>query len=211
LPFHQEWGASMADKIVEKALVALSDTVSVFQAMMEDKELLAELAAVVQACVKAIEAGNKILFAGNGGSAADSQHLAAEFVCRFSYDRLALPAIALTTDSSVITAISNDYGFEFLFSRQVEALGNPGDVLIGISTSGGSENIRNALKVAHDNGLVVVGMTGSNGRGMSAETDYCLVVPSMVTANIQEAHIALGHILCGLVEDMVAPKPVSAQ
>ena len=148
--------------------------------------------------------GNKILLCGNGGSAADVQHIAAEFINRFRFDRPALPAIALTTDSSVLTSIGNDSSFDFVFSRQVEALANPGDILIGISTSGGSRNVLNALNTARKKGVKTIGFTGEGGREtMGSQCDYCLIVPSIDTARIQEAHEFVWHCICRIVEDKI--------
>lgn len=145
--------------------------------------------------------GNKLLLCGNGGSAADAQHIAAEFVNRFRFDRRALPAIAFTTDGSVLTCIGNDSGFQNIFSRQVEALGRQGDVLVGISTSGNSANILRALDVAKSLGVTTVGFTGNNGKdSMAQRCDYCLVVPSTDTARIQESHEFVWHLICGIVE-----------
>lgn len=143
--------------------------------------------------------GGKILFCGNGGSAADAQHLAAEFVNRFQLERPPLPAIALTTDTSILTAIGNDYGFDQVFSKQVQALGRPGDVLVGISTSGNSPNVVAAMRVARDNGLTTIAMTGKNGEVVQF-SDLAILVPSTVTALVQEIHIACGHLMCKLTD-----------
>lgn len=150
----------------------------------------------------ALAGGGKILLAGNGGSAADAQHIAAEFVGRLSsaVERRGLAAIALTTDTSALTAIANDYGFARVFERQVEALGLPGDVLVGISTSGNSENILRAVARAREAGLSTIGLTGGGGGRMAAACDLCIAVPASVTQYIQESHIMIGHILCELAE-----------
>ena len=148
--------------------------------------------------------GGKVLWMGNGGSAADSQHLAAEFVGRFSRERRALPSIALTTNTSILTAIGNDYGYETIFARQIEALCGPGDVVVGISTSGNSANVLEGLKAARDRGAPTVGFTGGDGGSMGALVDYCLTVPSRDTARIQEAHILIGHLLCDWAESELA-------
>ncbi|ADH85800.1 D-sedoheptulose 7-phosphate isomerase [Desulfurivibrio alkaliphilus] len=181
----------------------LAETSRVMEAMAADKGLAATLAAAATAWVKCLQNGGKILLAGNGGSAADAQHVAAELVGRFAFDRPGLPAVALTTDTSIITAVGNDYGFEQLFARQVQALGVKGDVLVGYSTSGGSENVLRALEVARAGGLITVGFTGGKGGDgpMAARCDYLLVVPAENTARIQEGHLVLGHIICGLVEN----------
>ncbi len=147
-----------------------------------------------------LQAGSKLLFAGNGGSAGDAQHIAGEFVSRFHFDRPGLAAIALSTDSSILTAIGNDYGYERVFARQVEALGQPGDVLTVLSTSGNSPNILAAITSAKACGLLVVGMTGGNGGAMAALCDLVLVAPSPVTPRIQECHLVTYHLLCALVE-----------
>jgi D-sedoheptulose 7-phosphate isomerase len=147
------------------------------------------------------------LLAGNGGSAADAQHIAGEFVSRFAFDRPGLPAIALTTDTSILTAIGNDYGYEKLFARQVQAHGQKGDVFIGYSTSGQSPNVLLALKEARLRGLICIGLTGNRGGPMRELCDYLLEVPSSDTPKIQEGHLVLGHILCGLVENAIFKAP----
>ncbi len=184
----------------------LQETARNLQAMSEDRELHAAVARVAQACVMALHAGGKILFAGNGGSAADAQHLAGELVSRFNYDRPGLAAFALTTDTSVLTAIGNDYGYERLFARQVEAVGRAGDVLIAISTSGRSPNILEALRVARARGLVTVGMTGRGGGRLPELCDHVLRTPSDATPRIQEGHIAIGHTICCLIEQQIFPR-----
>jgi D-sedoheptulose 7-phosphate isomerase len=155
---------------------------------------------LVQACVKSIRAGGKILLFGNGGSAADCQHLATELTVRYVKDRKPIAAIALTTDTSALTAISNDWSFDELFARQIEALGRKGDVAIGISTSGKSENVIRGLKKAKEIGLVAAGLGGRDGGRMKGLADPLLVVPSETTARIQEMHITLGQMLCGALE-----------
>lgn len=167
------------------------------------------LLAAADMLVTAIASGHKILLFGNGGSAADAQHLAAEFVNRFQLARRPLPAIALTTDSSIITSIGNDESFERIFAKQVEALGQPSDVAWGLSTSGNSANILAALTAARRGGLHCLGMTGSGGR-LAEQADLLLTVPSHNTARIQETHITMGHILCQLVEHKLFPHKVSA-
>ncbi|MBP9788880.1 MAG: D-sedoheptulose 7-phosphate isomerase, partial [Acinetobacter sp.] len=154
-------------------------------------------------CIHCLQHDGKILLAGNGGSAADAQHIAGEFVSRFAFDRPGLPAIALTTDTSIITAIGNDYGYEKLFTRQIQALGRKGDIFIGYSTSGKSPNILRAFEEAKSRGLVCVGFTGSRGGPMQDICDYLLEVPSIDTPKIQEGHLVLGHILCGLIESAI--------
>ncbi len=159
-----------------------------------------QVAEVARAMALSLTGGGKILFCGNGGSAADAQHFAAELVNRFMMERPPLPAIALTTDSSALTAIGNDYSFEQVFSKQVQALGRPGDVLIGISTSGKSANVNEALRVGLENGLVTVGIGGGNGGTMVRHCHHALIVPDTRTPLIQEIHAAIGHLLCGLVD-----------
>lgn len=151
-------------------------------------------------CESAIQGGGKILFFGNGGSAADAQHLATELAVRYKKDRAAIASMALTTDTSALTAIGNDLGFELLFARQIEAIGKPGDVAVGISTSGNSANVLAALKTARKAGLITVGLSGRDGGKMADVCDILLVVPSDTTARIQEMHITLGQMLCGALE-----------
>jgi len=162
--------------------------------------LRAPFARLVAACTGSIKAGGKLLFFGNGGSAADAQHLATEFVVRYRRDRAPIAAIALTTDSSALTAIGNDMGFEHLFARQIAALGRKGDVAIGISTSGASANVLKGLEEARRMGLVAAGLAGRDGGRMQGLADPLLVVPSNTTARIQEMHIMLGQMLCGALE-----------
>lgn len=150
--------------------------------------------------IEAFTAGKKVLLCGNGGSAADAQHIAAEFVGKFYFDRPALPAEALTVNSSSLTAIGNDYSFDQVFSRQIEAFGAPGDVCIGISTSGNSRNVIEAMRAARRKSLITVAMTGAGGGQLQAEADYCICIPSTDTPRIQEHHILVGHVLCELVE-----------
>lgn len=158
------------------------------------------LSAIADAWVTALKSGKKILFFGNGGSAADAQHLAAELVVRYRVNRRALPSIALTTDTSILTAHSNDYGFETVFARQVEALAQPGDVVVGISTSGTSKNVIAGLAAARERGCVVVSFTGQNGADCAALADHAYCVPSPITAYAQECHMVAGHVLCEYVE-----------
>lgn len=160
------------------------------------------IAEVATLCIETIKAGGKIMFCGNGGSAADSQHLATELVVRLSSqaDRRALPGLALTTDTSILTACSNDYGFDRIFARQVEALGQKGDVLIAVSTSGDSPNVLNAVETARGAGIKVVGLTGGKGGKLAKIADKCITVPSDDVQRIQESHITIGHILIGIIE-----------
>ena len=157
---------------------------------------------IVVCLVECFRRGNKVMLCGNGGSAADSQHMVAEFVNRFRMDRAALPAIALTVDTSLLTSIGNDSSYEFTFSRQVEGLGRPGDILAAISTSGGSPNILKALAAARERGLKTIGFTGEKGRlTMAPKCDLCLVVPSADTPRVQEVHEFVWHVICGMVEE----------
>jgi len=186
----------------------LRRTAQVVGLMAEDPALLALIEAVAERCVASLRAGGKILLAGNGGSAADAQHIAAEFVSRFAYDRPGLSAFALTTDTSALTAIGNDYGFERLFQRQVQAVGRPGDVFFGISTSGRSPNILAALREARAQGLITIGLTGQGGDMMDSLCDHLIRVPASETPKIQEGHITTGHIICALVERAMFPVKV---
>lgn len=175
----------------------------IMAAMLTDDVIIAKLEAAAGASIVCLKNRGKILLAGNGGSAADAQHIAGEFVSRFAFDRPGLPAIALTTDTSILTAIGNDYGYEKLFARQVQALGQQGDVFIGYSTSGKSPNILSAFEEARSLGLVCVGLTGNRGGPMRDLCDHLLEVPTADTPKIQEGHLVLGHILCGLVENAI--------
>ncbi|SHG97357.1 phosphoheptose isomerase [Hydrocarboniphaga daqingensis] len=179
------------------ALVA--DSAAFKQRMLADRALLSATATVAQVCVDAYRAGNKLLIAGNGGSAADAQHFSAELVARFEFDRPGLPAIALTTDTSALTAIGNDYGYERLFSRQVEALARPGDVFVGLSTSGNSRNVLKAMEQARSQGVICVALCGQGGR-IHELADHVLAMPSTHTPRIQEGHGLIVHILCAMIE-----------
>ena len=174
--------------------------------ILSDKELINLIVKVGETLVDVYKSGNKLLIAGNGGSAADAQHIAGELVSKFYFDRPALPAIALTTDTSIITAIGNDYGYEYLFSRQIEANGVKEDAFLGISTSGNSKNIIEGLKTAKEKGLITIGLTGDSGGKMKELCDYCMCVPSNETPRIQEAHILIGHILCSIIEEAIFGK-----
>lgn len=182
---------------------SLSSTQLMLDQMMRDKLLIAKLIEIANVSIACLKNGGKILLAGNGGSAADAQHIAGELVSRFEFDRPGLPAIALTTDTSILTAIGNDYGYEALFARQVQALGNEGDIFIGYSTSGESKNILNAFEESRRKGLICVGFSGGAGGLLPAICDHLLLVPAQDTPRIQEGHLALGHILCGLIENSI--------
>ena len=177
----------------------LADHLEVLQKLMAS-DLPQQLEKSAAYVGKALAGGHKVLFCGNGGSAADSQHLAAEFVGRFQKERKGLPAIALTVDTSILTAVANDYGYDTVFARQVQALGQPGDVLVGISTSGNSKNVLLAIEEARAKGITCIGMTAEGGGRMADVCDICLAVPVKVTARAQEMHILIGHILCELVD-----------
>ncbi len=173
------------------------------------RENLGQIVKVVNVITASLKKGNKILLFGNGGSAADAQHLAAEFVNRFTIERPPLPAIALTTDTSIITSIGNDYDFAQIFAKQIRALGQPGDVAIGMSTSGVSSNVLLGLETAKKLGLVTVGLTGRDGGQVAQLVDYNLNVPSSSVARIQEVHITVGHVICQLVDYKLFQKPHS--
>ena len=168
--------------------------------MVSDPTLLSLLFEIANECLNRLQTGNKLLFAGNGGSAADCQHMAGEYVSRFLIERNGLPAIALTTDTSILTAIGNDYGYEMVFSRQIEALGRKGDLLFAYSTSGNSQNILKAVETAKRMGISVVGMTGLNRGKLDTMCDFIFKTPSKRTPQIQEGHLIAGHAICALVE-----------
>ncbi len=188
---------------------SLRETSSLLAAMAADQALCEAVSRAADMVTSALRAERKLLLCGNGGSAADAQHWAGEFVSRFMYDRPGLAAVALTTDSSIMTAIGNDYGYERLFARQVEALGQKGDVLFGISTSGRSPNILAAFKAARARGVATVGFTGTGpgAADMAPLADLMIQVPSSVTPRIQEGHEVLGHAICALVERAMFPQP----
>jgi D-sedoheptulose 7-phosphate isomerase len=174
------------------------------QLLLRTRDAVAEeFSVLVRSCSDALRSGHKLLFFGNGGSAADAQHLATEFVVRYRRNRRALAAIALTTDTSALTAIGNDFGFDELFARQVEALCSSGDVAIGISTSGNSENVIRGLQAAKAGGAVTVAFTGEGGGRLAGRVDCSIRIPSTVTARVQEMHLLLGHVLCAILEHEV--------
>ena len=168
-----------------------------FRALSAHADTISRMA---DACVQALRAGRKVMFCGNGGSAADSQHLAAELVGRYKMERKAMASIALTVDTSILTAIGNDYGYDDVFRRQVEGLGEAGDVLIGLSTSGNSKNVLLAMQQAKEMGITTLALTGAGGGRMAEQADICLAVPAKATNHIQEMHITCGHLICELVE-----------
>jgi D-sedoheptulose 7-phosphate isomerase len=181
----------------------LQQSIGTLQAVLADDQLSDTLVAIGKLTADAMQSGHKLLVAGNGGSASDAQHLVAEFVVRLTVNRPALRAIALTTDSSILTATGNDFGFDQLFSRQVEALAQPGDIFLGISTSGNSPNIVKALHQAKKMGVATIGFTGNDGGQMRSLCDHNIIIPSAVTMNIQESHLALEHIFCMVVERFI--------
>jgi D-sedoheptulose 7-phosphate isomerase len=184
----------------------IEESLNVKKLLLDDQTILESIKKTAAICCDALRNDKKIIFAGNGGSAADSQHLAGELVNRFGFERPGLSAIALTTDTSIITSISNDYGFEKLFSRQIQALGKKGDILIALSTSGNSANITEGIKEAQNAGIITIGLTGRSGGKMSQLCDICLKVPSDDTPRIQESHILIGHILCSMIENSLFAK-----
>lgn len=180
------------------------------QSIYQNDELLDKITQVAKACVDVYKKGiNKTILAGNGGSAADAQHIAAELVGRYGFDRPSLPSLALTTDTSNLTAIGNDYGYDKVFSRQLEGMGVRGDIFIGISTSGNSINIINAFEAAKQKGITTVALTGRDGGEMAKMADYAIVVPSNSTPRIQESHILIAHIICDIIEKEIFAEGVS--
>lgn len=181
----------------------IKKSIELKRTILEDKAMIRQIQEVSVKLIEVYRAGNKTLIAGNGGSAADAQHLAGEFVSKFYFDRPGLPSIALSTDTSVMTAIGNDYGFENLFARQIQANGATGDIFIGLSTSGNSPNLLKALEECQRKGIISLGLTGQSGGRMAELCDYCIKVPSLETPRIQESHIMIGHILCSIVEEEI--------
>ena len=190
----------MADARQEAVLAHLRRSQQAVERAAADEKFIATTVAIAERITGAMKSGGKLLLAGNGGSAADAQHIAAEFVGRFINDRAPLPAIALTTDTSALTAISNDYGFEQVFARQVAGLGQRGDVLLALSTSGRSANILAALRTARERGLLTIGFTGTRGEALGALCDHLLVAPSDDTPVIQQIHLAVAHGICDEIE-----------
>lgn len=179
----------------------INRSIAVKRKITEDQNLIGLIATVAEKCTEVYHRGGKTLLAGNGGSAADAQHLAAEFVNRFNFDRPGIPSIALTTDTSVLTSIGNDYGYEQLFARQIAALGSKNDLFFAISTSGNSKNLIEALKIARQKEIITVSLTGAAGGEMAKLCDYCIQVPSSEIPRIQESQIMIGHIICSIVEE----------
>jgi D-sedoheptulose 7-phosphate isomerase len=192
------------DQIIQKSI---SDSIAVKTAVLEDRNLQTRIAGAAAACVETFRAGGKVLFCGNGGSAADAQHIAAELSGRFYTDRPPLYAEALHVNSSYVTAVANDYGYDDVYARMVEAAGRSGDVLVAISTSGNSPNILKAIDKARGAGMKIVGMTGATGGKMNSICDILLNVPSSDTPRIQESHILIGHIICEIIEKELFTQP----
>lgn len=182
---------------------SIQDSLEVKNALLRDKDFLSLLSTIGLRMAEALRKGNKIIYFGNGGSAADAQHLGAELTGRYVRDRQGLPGLALTANVASITAIANDYSYDMVFARQLESLSKPGDVAVGISTSGNSENVLKAAKVGRERGLLTIGMTGRSGGKLKAAVDYCICVPSDDTPRIQESHILIGHILCEAIEEYI--------
>ncbi len=193
-----------ATKIMQQKITAiLKASIETKQRVVEDSRLLQTIADVTEAIVTAFESGKKVLFCGNGGSAADAQHLAAEFSGRFYTDRTPLPSEALHCNTSYLTAVANDYGYDVVYSRMIRGIGQQGDVLIGLSTSGNSGNIIKAMEQAKEMGMITVGFTGASGGKMKDLSDFLINIPSSDTPRIQEGHITVGHIICQLVEEQI--------
>ncbi len=191
------------DDFSQRVIRSIRESIAAKERLVSSAEVVQLIDRVSEILIGALRKGNKVLLFGNGGSAADAQHIAAEFVGRFAFDRPALPALALSVNTSCVTAIGNDYGFDFVFSRQIEALGRSGDVAIGISTRGNSPNVLQALTVAKKMGLHTVALTGCTGGKLKEAVDYCICVPSNETPRIQECHILVGHVISELVEQTI--------
>ncbi len=189
--------------LLRRVSLSIESSISTKQDLLASMAALSDIAKVSEILIQAIQNGNKPILFGNGGSAADAQHIAAEFVGRFAFDRPPLPALALSANSSCVTAIGNDYGFEVAFARQIQALGCAGDIAIGISTSGDSMNVLQALLLAKQLGMTTVALTGAHGGKLKGAVDYCICVPSNETPRIQECHILIGHIISELVEEAI--------
>jgi D-sedoheptulose 7-phosphate isomerase len=187
----------------QRVSASIRASIAVKELLLRNAEVVSIIAKVSELLVETLDNGNKVLLFGNGGSAADAQHIAAEFVGRFAFDRPALPALALSVNTSCVTAIGNDYGFDLVFSRQIEALARPGDLAIGISTSGNSSNVLRGLSVAREKRLGTVALTGCTGGKLKDAVDHCICAPSNETPRIQECHILIGHIISELVEETI--------
>ncbi len=186
---------------------SIQASITAKQSLLNDADWIATVARVSAVLVEALKQGHKLLVFGNGGSAADAQHIVAELVGRFAFDRPPLPALALSVNSSSMTAIGNDYGFDLVFSRQIQALGRAGDVALGISTSGNSANVVQGVLIARELGLHTIGLTGAKGGKLKDAASHCISVPSEETPRIQECHILVGHILSELVEEAIFANP----
>jgi D-sedoheptulose 7-phosphate isomerase len=202
--FGKFYGVSMLEStksVIDPSLLAqIKESRDVKQHILDEPACLQSLQSACDLALACYQGGGKLLIAGNGGSAADAQHIAGELVSRFFFDRPSLPAIALTTDSSIMTAIGNDYGYEYLFSRQIEGNGVDGDLFLAITTSGNSPNILEGIAAARKKNMQVIGLTGEKGGKMAALCDICIKIPSTVTPRIQEGHILVGHLLCDFIE-----------
>jgi len=195
------------ENLQEQVARSIRESIAVKERLLNSPEIVSTVVRVSEVMIQALEKGNKVVLFGNGGSAADAQHIAAEFVGRFAFDRPALPALALSVNSSCVTAIGNDYGFDLVFSRQIEALGRAGDVAVGISTSGNSANVVRGLAAARKMGLHTVALAGCTGGKMKEQADYSICVPSNETPRIQECHILIGHVISQLVEQIIFHEP----
>jgi len=196
-------GSKNLEGFVQNVGLTIEASIAAYQRLLGSEPTVRLIAVVAEAVVKAMQQGQKILLFGNGGSAADAQHIAAEFVGRFAIERAALPASALSVNTSCLTAIGNDYGFDRVFARQIEAFGKPGDVAVGISTSGNSPNVLLGLAKAKEMGLTTVALTGDSGGKMKNDAEYCICVPASETPRIQECHILIGHAIAELVEKAI--------
>jgi D-sedoheptulose 7-phosphate isomerase len=189
----------MSEKMYPRILCQIEQSIAVKQAVLEDKNILQKIQFIAECCLSSLRAGGKIIFAGNGGSFADAQHLSAEFTSRFMFDRAPLASVALGTNSSSLSAVGNDYGYDKIFARELLGIGKTEDVFIPISTSGNSSNILAAIEISRDLNILTIGLTGQSGGKLASICD-CLSIPSDETARIQECHIMVGHIVCELVE-----------
>jgi D-sedoheptulose 7-phosphate isomerase len=192
-----------SERFEQQVKASIEASIAAKERLLADADLIGTVSSIAAVLIDAFRAGNKVFLFGNGGSAADAQHIAAEFVGRFAFDRAPLPALALSVNTSCVTAIGNDYGFDLVFARQLEALARPGDVAIGITTSGNSPNVLRGMAAAKKIGLHTVGLTGSKGNKLVAAVDYCVCAPSSETPRIQECHILVGHIIAELVEQTI--------
>jgi D-sedoheptulose 7-phosphate isomerase len=195
------------DEFEHRVSRSIRASIAAKEKLLKDADIVQKVAEVSSTLIRALKQGNKVLLFGNGGSAADAQHIAAELVGRFAFDRPPLPALALSVNTSCVTAIGNDYGFDLVFSRQIEALARPGDVAIGISTSGNSSNVLCAMAAAKRTGVKTVALTGCSGGKLRDAADQCIRVPCDETPRIQECHILIGHIISELVEEAIFGEP----